>query len=201
MTFNKTEWQREYRKRKKMEQLQNQQDVEQKPEELDPELSMEEKPQETEEKPEAEQEEKPKKKVREEIKKAPQGRKKKSKFQTVPLNPEAFARFSIGIEKVTLNFHKDKELKPHEEALIETSAEQLAELYEVPKIIVVIQYIAAMALPHATRLMNAHAEKIELENEQKKMEIEEKKRQIEEGRKQIKPEEVYKSVMGDKHED
>jgi len=118
--------------------------------------------------------------VKEKIKPAP--KKLKQKQKTVSLNGEAFARFSVGIERVSLQFHKDKELKNHEEILIDTSARQLAELYEVPKVMVLIQYGASMILPHAVRLMNAHAEKIELQNEEKKLDIQRKKEEIQKGR-------------------
>ena len=102
---------------------------------------------------------------------------------------------SVGIEKLTLQVHKDKELKDTEQQFIETSATQLAELYEMPKIIVVIQYGAAMVFPHVTRILKAQAEKMELENESKKLDLEEKKRKVEEGRKAVNTGEVYKSVM------
>jgi len=121
--------------------------------------------------------------VKEKIKPAPKKTKQKQKMVTI--NGDAFAKFSIGIERVSLQFHKDKELKNHEEMLIDASAHQLAELYEVPKVMVLIQYGAAMILPHAVRLMNAHAEKIELENEEKKIDIQKKKEEIQKGREEI----------------
>jgi len=121
--------------------------------------------------------------VKEKIRPAP--KKSKQKQKMVSISPEGFAKFSIGIERVSLQFHKDKELKNHEEMLIEESAKQVAELYEVPKIMVLIQYGASMILPHAVRLMNAHAEKIELENEEKKIDIQKKKEEIQKGREEI----------------
>jgi len=121
--------------------------------------------------------------VKEKIKPAP--KKSKQKQKMVSISPEGFARFSIGIERVTLQFHRDKELKNHEEMLIEESAKQVAELYEVPKIMVLIQYGASMLLPHAVRLMNAHAEKIELQNEEKKIDIQKKKEEIQRNREEI----------------
>ena len=188
MTFNKTEWQREYRKRKRMEAA----EAGQQPAE-DPELSLEEKQPEPET-AEAGQQQPAKKTVKEDVKKPP-AKKGKKKGERIPLNPEAFARMSVGIEKLTLQVHKDKELKETEQQFIESSAVQLAELYEMPKIIVVIQYGAAMVFPHVTRILKAQAEKMELENEAKKLELEEKKRKVEEGRKQVNVSDVYKSVM------
>ena len=188
MTFNKTEWQREYRKRKRMEAAEaGQQPVE------DPELSLEEKQPEPET-AESEQQQPAKKTVKEDVIKPP-AKKGKKKGERIPLNPEAFARMSVGIEKLTLQVHKDKELKDTEQQFIETSATQLAEVYEMPKIIVVIQYGAAMVFPHVTRILKAQAEKMELENESKKLDLEEKKRKVEEGRKAVNTGEVYKSVM------
>ena len=136
----------------------------------------------------------PKKTVKEDIKKPP-AKKGKKKGERIPLNPEAFAKMSVGIEKLTLQVHKDKDLKDTEQQFIETSAEQLAELYEMPKIVVVLQYGAAMVFPHVTRILKAQAEKMELENEKRKLDLEEKKRKVEEGRKEIKTEDVYRSVM------
>jgi hypothetical protein len=127
--------------------------------------------------PEIEQPKPEKKEVKEKINPAPPKKGKKGKM--VSINGDAFSRFSIGIERVSLQFHKDKELKNHEEMLIDSSARQLAELYEVPKMLVLIQYGAAMLLPHAVRFLNAHAEKIELQNEEKKMDIQKKKEEIE----------------------
>ena len=193
MTFDKTEWQREYRKRKKQEQAQKQEE--------DPELSLEENTNTEEPKEESQEEEtkevkEPVKKVKEKIEKPPARKKgKKGKLERIPLNPQAFSKMSVGIEKLTLQVHKDKELKATEQEFIETSAEQLAELYEMPKLIVVLQYGAAMVFPHVTRILKAQAEKMELENESKKLDLEEKKRKVEEGRKEAKPEQVYESVM------
>ena len=193
MTFDKTEWQRQYRERKKQEKLKSE-DNNIEDNNSDPDLSMEE-PKEIKEEPKKVYA----RKVTEEIAKPP--KKKKGRLAKVQLNPEAFANFSIGIEKTTLQFHaKNKELTGAEEQFIESSATQLAEIYEVPKLVVVIQYIAAMTLPHATRLMNAHAEKIELENESKKLDLEEKKRKVEQGREKVKPEDVYTKVMGNTNE-
>ena len=199
MTFDKTEWQRQYRERKKQEKLKSE-DNNIEDNNSDPDLSMEEPKEDLKQEIKEEPEKRTyTKKVKEEIAKPP--KKKKGRLQTVQLNPQAFANFSIGIEKTTLQFHpKNKELTGAEEQFIESSATQLAELYEVPKLVVVIQYIAAMTLPHATRLMNAHAEKIELENESKKLDLEEKKRKVEEGREKVKPEDVYTKVMGNKNE-
>ena len=191
MTFDKTEWQREYRKRKKMEA--EQKDSTKVESETDPDLSLDEKQPEPET-TETEQQKPAKKTVKEDIKKPP-AKKGKKKGEKIPLNPEAFARMSVGIEKLTLQVHKDKELKDTEQQFIETSATQLAELYEMPKIIVVVQYGAAMVFPHVTRILKAQAEKMELENESKKLDLEEKKRKVEEGRKAVNTGEVYKSVM------
>ena len=173
----------------KEQEEQNQQ--EQNATETDPDLSLDEKEEEhdAEEKPE-----KPKA-IKEKIAKPP-AKKKGKKGEKIPLNPQAFAKMSVGIEKLTLQVHKDKELKQTEQEFIESSAAQLAELYEMPKIIVVLQYGAAMVFPHVTRILKAQAEKMELENERKKLDLEEKKRKVEEGRKAVKPEEVYSSVMG-----
>jgi len=194
MTFDKTAWQREYRKKKRLERMT---DEEKKDTAPDPELSLDEYkkqevPQTEEQKQETKQE--VKKTVKEDIKKPP-AKKGKKKGERIPLNPGAFAKMSVGIEKLTLQVHKDKELKDTEEQFIETSAEQLAELYEMPKIIVIIQYGAAMVFPHVTRILKAQAEKMELENEKKRLDLEEKKRKVEEGRKEIKTEDVYRSVM------
>jgi hypothetical protein len=193
MTFDKTEWQREYRKRKKMEA--EQKDGTKVESETDPDLSLDEKQPEPET-AESEQQKPAKKTVKEDIKKPP-AKKGKKKGERIPLNPEAFAKMSVGIEKLTLQVHKDKELKDTEQQFIETSATQLAELYEMPKIIVVIQYGAAMVFPHVTRILKAQAEKMELQNEEKKLDLEEKKRKVEEGRKAVNTGEVYKSVMSD----
>ena len=199
MTFDKAAWQKEYRKRKKLEREQEQKQEE------DPELSLEENT--TEEPKEESQEEETKevketpKKVKEKIERPPARKKgKKGKLERIPLNPQAFSKMSVGIEKLTLQVHKDKELKATEQEFIETSAEQLAELYEMPKLIVVLQYGAAMVFPHVTRILKAQAEKMELENESKKLDLEEKKRKVEQGRQEVKPEQVYESVMshGDK---
>ena len=191
MTFDKAEWQREYRKRKKMEA--EQKDSTKAESETDPDLSLDEKQPEPET-AETEQQKPAKKTVKEDIKKPP-AKKGKKKGERIPLNPEAFAKMSVGIEKLTLQVHKDKELKDTEQQFIESSATQLAELYEMPKIIVVIQYGAAMVFPHVTRILKAQAEKMELENESKKLDLEEKKRKVEEGRKAVNTGEVYKSVM------
>ena len=191
MTFDKTKWQREYRKRKKMEAEQKESTSAR--EETDPDLSLDEKQPEPET-AESEQQKPAKKTVKEDIKKPP-ARKGKKKGERIPLNPEAFAKMSVGIEKLTLQVHKDKELKDTEQQFIETSATQLAELYEMPKIIVVIQYGAAMVFPHVTRILKAQAEKMELENASKKLDLVEKKRKVEEGRKAVNTGEVYKSVM------
>ena len=193
MTFDKTEWQREYRKRKKMEA--EQKDSTKVESETDPDLSLDEKQPEPET-AESEQQKPAKKTVKEDIKKPP-AKKGKKKGERIPLNPEAFAKMSVGIEKLTLQVHKDRELKDTEQQFIESSATQLAELYEMPKIIVVIQYGAAMVFPHVTRILKAQAEKMEPENESKKLDLAEKKRKVEEGRKEIKTENVYKSVMPD----
>lgn len=194
MTFNKTEWQREYRKRKKMEaeqQLNEQSQEQSDQEEIDPELSIEEKDQSDEDKEKQED----KKTVKEVVRKPPANKKKGKKGQTIPLNPQAFARMSVSIERLTLQVHKDKELKEAEEEFITSSAEQLAELYEMPKLIVIVQYVISMLFPHITRILKAQAEKMELENESKKIDLEEKKRKVEEGRKQVNPEQVYSSIM------
>ena len=195
MTFDKAAWQKEYRKRKKLEREQEQKQEE------DPELSLEENTNTEEPKEESQEEEtkevkEPVKKVKEKIEKPPARKKgKKGKLERIPLNPQAFSKMSVGIEKLTLQVHKDKELKATEQEFIETSAEQLAELYEMPKLIVILQYGAAMVFPHVTRILKAQAEKMELENESKKLDLEEKKRKVEEGRKEAKPEQVYESVM------
>ena len=205
MTFDKIEWQRQYREKKRKEKESKEEPEKVDPEvNADPELSMEEPKEPIKEATKEESKEEPEKrkytkKIKEDIAKPPKP--KKGKHQMVQLNPEAFAKFSIGIEKTTLQFHKNKELTGAEEQFIETSAMQVAELYEVPKLVIVIQYIASMTLPHATRLMNAHAEKIELENEEKKLDLEEKKQKVEQGREKVKPSDVYQSVMGNKNED
>ena len=195
MTFDKAAWQKEYRKRKKLEREQEQKQEE------DPDLSLEENTN-TEEPKEESQEEETKevkespKKVKEKIERPPARKKgRKGKLERIPLNPQAFSKMSVGIEKLTLQVHKDKELKATEQEFIETSAEQLAELFEMPKLIVVLQYGAAMVFPHVTRILKAQAEKMEIENESKKLDLEEKKRKVEEGRKEAKPTEVYQSVM------
>ena len=199
MTFDKAAWQKEYRKRKKLEREQEQKQEE------DPELSLEEntnteEPKEDSQEGEIKEVKEPVKKVREKIEKPPRKKGKKGKLERIPLNPQAFSKMSVGIEKLTLQVHKDKELKATEQEFIETSAEQLAELYEMPKLIVVLQYGAAMVFPHVTRILKAQAEKMELENESKKLDLEEKKRKVEQGRQEVKPEQVYESVMshGDK---
>ena len=195
MPFNMQEYQKNYqakyraKKKEEREQMKTEQTTE-KPENLksqseDPSLSLEQK---TENRLTPEQT----KTVEEKIKPAPTKKNKKS--GKIALNPQAFGNFSIGIEKTTLLIHKDKTLKEHEEQLIRTSAEQLAEIYEMPALIVVVQYIASMILPHVTRLISAQAEKIEIENESKKIDLEEKKKKVEEGRQKVKPEDVYRSI-------
>ena len=212
LVFDKTAWQREYRKRKRKDN-EIKEDNEDKKINEDNEntekwASMEEKEdneenenlqnEDNEDKKNTQNEDKKTSKLKENIK--PVRKVKNKKSSKIPLNPQGFAEFSVGIEKTTLNFHKDKILKPHEEQLIRSSAEQVAELYEVPKIIVVIEYIAGMVLPHATRLMTAQAEKQEIENEKNKVDLEQKKLKLEEARKMVKPEDVYTSVMkGDKN--
>ena len=162
--------------------------------EPDPDLSLDEKQHEPETPDTEQQNPTSKKTVKEDIKRPP-AKKGKKKGERIPLNPEAFAKMSVGIEKLTLQVHKDKDLKDTEQQFIETSAIQLAELYEMPKIIVIMQYGAAMVFPHVTRILKAQAEKMELENEKRKLDLEEKKRKVEEGRKEIKTEDVYRSVM------
>ena len=187
MSFDKTAWQREYRKKKKEEQSRN----EDKPESDkidDPDLSLEEAPKEQEQ----EDKESNKKIVKEDIKKPPAKKSKKKGTDRIPLNPDAFAKMSVSIEKLTLQVHKDKELKNTEQEFIESSSKQLAELYEMPKIIVVVQYVISMLFPHLTRVLKAQAEKMELENESKKLDLEEKKRKVEQGRQETK--EVYQSI-------
>jgi hypothetical protein len=117
--------------------------------------------------------------------------------KSVPMNPEGFANMSVGIEKLTLNVHKDKVLKAEEEQFIRSSATQMAELYEIPKLLVVIQYGASMVMPHIARYMTAQSEKVEIENESKKIDLEEKKRKLEEGRQKIASGDVFKSVVKD----
>ncbi len=189
MTFNKTEWQREYRKKKKEEQTKNE-DLNLNDKIDDPDLSLEEAPKEQEQ----EDKESNKKIVKEDIKKPPAKKSKKKGTDRIPLNPDAFAKMSVSIEKLTLQVHKDKELKNTEQEFIESSSKQLAELYEMPKIIVVVQYVISMLFPHLTRVLKAQAEKIELENESKKLDLEEKRRKVEQGRKETKPSEVYQSI-------
>ena len=59
---------------------------------------------------ESEQQKPAKKTVKEDIKKPP-AKKGKKKGERIPLNPEAFAKMSVGIEKLTLGVHKKKEDK------------------------------------------------------------------------------------------
>lgn len=206
MTFDKTQWQREYRKKKRMEKItdkENEVKETDAPENLDkntvddPDLSLDDtngsdnstdKGDDNSEKP------KSRKVIKEDVKKPPV-KKGKKKGEMIALNPEAFAKMSVGIEKLTLQVHKDKDLKDAEQDFIVSSATQVAELYEMPKIIVLLQYGAAMVFPHVTRILKAQAEKMELENAAKKIDLEEKKRKVQEGRKEIKTEDVYKSVM------
>ena len=187
MSFDKAAWQREYRKKKKEEQIKNEDNPESDKID-DPDLSLEELPKEQEQ----EDKDSNKKIVKEDIKKPPAKKSKKKGTDRIPLNPEAFAKMSVSIEKLTLQVHKDKELKNTEQEFIESSSKQLAELYEMPKIIVVVQYVISMLFPHLTRVLKAQAEKIELENESKKLDLEEKKRKVEQGRQETK--EVYQSI-------
>lgn len=187
MSFDKAAWQREYRKKKKEEQIKNEDNPESDKID-DPDLSLEELPKEQEQ----EDKDSNKKIVKEDIKKPPAKKSKKKGTDRIPLNPEAFAKMSVSIEKLTLQVHKDKELKNTEQEFIESSSRQLAELYEMPKIIVVVQYVISMLFPHLTRVLKAQAEKIELENESKKLDLEEKKRKVEQGRQETK--EVYQSI-------
>ena len=187
MSFDKAAWQREYRKKKKEEQVKNEDNPESDKID-DPDLSLEESPKEQEQ----EDNKDSKKIVKEDIKKPPAKKSKKKGTDRIPLNPEAFAKMSVSIEKLTLQVHKDKELKNTEQEFIESSSKQLAELYEMPKIIVVVQYVISMLFPHLTRVLKAQAEKMELENESKKLDLEEKKRKVEQGRQETK--EVYQSI-------
>ena len=187
MSFDKAAWQREYRKKKKEEQIKNEDNPESDKID-DPDLSLEELPKEQEQ----EDKDSNKKIVKEDIKKPPAKKSKKKGTDRIPLNPEAFAKMSVSIEKLTLQVHKDKELKNTEQEFIESSSKQLAELYEMPKIIVVVQYVISMLFPHLTRVLQAQAEKMELENESKKLDLEEKKRKVEQGRQETK--EVYQSI-------
>ena len=187
MSFDKAAWQREYRKKKKEEQIKNEDNPESDKID-DPDLSLEELPKEQEQ----EDKDSNKKIVKEDIKKPPAKKSKKKGTDRIPLNPEAFAKMSVSIEKLTLQVHKDKELKNTEQEFIESSSRQLAELYEMPKIIVVVQYVISMLFPHLTRVLKAQAEKIELENGSKKLDLEEKKRKVEQGRQETK--EVYQSI-------
>ena len=194
MPFDMKEYQKNYqakyraKKKEEKEQMTSEQKMEN-PENMksqseDPALSLDEK---------TEKQNNPgQKTVEEKIKPVPMKKNKKS--GKIALNPQAFGNFSVGIEQTTLLIHKDNELKSHEEQLIRTSAEQLAEIYEMPALIVIVQYIAAMILPHVTRLISAQAQKIEIENESKKIDLEEKKRKVEEGRQKVKPEDVYRSI-------
>ena len=198
MAFDKIEWQRQYREKKRLEKEQSKKDeepVDKKNE--DPDLSLDPKAKDEETR---EPEKSEKKTVKEDIKKPPVNKKKGKKGEKITLNPEAFAKMSVSIERLTLQVHKDKELKQPEEEFISSSAEQLAELYEMPKIVVIVQYVISMLFPHLTRILKAQAEKMEIENESKKIDLEEKKKKVEEGRKQTNPEDVYKSVVnnGDK---
>ena len=189
MSFDKAAWQREYRKKKKEEQVKNEDNPESDKID-DPDLSLEESPKDQEQE---DNKDSNKKVVKEDIKKPPAGKKSKKKgTDRIPLNPEAFAKMSVSIEKLTLQVHKDKELKGTEQEFIESSSKQLAELYEMPKIIVVVQYVISMLFPHLTRVLKAQAEKMELENESKKLDLEEKKRKVEQGRQETK--EVYQSI-------
>ena len=166
MSFDKAAWQREYRKKKKEEQVKNEDNPESDKID-DPDLSLEESPKEQEQ----EDNKDSKKVVKEDIKKPPAKKSKKKGTDRIPLNPEAFAKMSVSIEKLTLQVHKDKELKNTEQEFIESSSKQLAELYEMPKIIVVVQYVISMLFPHLTRVLKAQAEKMELENESKKLDL------------------------------
>ena len=93
--------------------------------------------------------------------------KKKKKTTTpveyVKIDPIAFAKFSVGIETLTLQARKDKILKEGERLFIEASARSVAEVYDVPKMIVLAQYIASMVMPHATRSLDSITKKNEVQ--------------------------------------
>ena len=93
--------------------------------------------------------------------------KKKKKTTTpveyVKIDPIAFAKFSVGIETLTLQARKDKILKESERLFIEASAKSVAEVYDVPKMIVLAQYIASMVMPHATRSLDSITKKNEVQ--------------------------------------
>ena len=93
---------------------------------------------------------------------------KKKKKSTTPveyvkINPEAFAKFSVSVETLTLQARKDKILKEGERLFIEASARSVAEVYDVPKMIVLAQYIASMVMPHATRSLDSISKKNEVQ--------------------------------------
>jgi hypothetical protein len=75
---------------------------------------------------------------------------------------------------------KDNELKPHEEKYIEESSMAMAELYEVPKLLVPANYAFSMVLPHITRFINTKTIKEELEIKKLVAELNEKGIKIEE---------------------
>ena len=93
---------------------------------------------------------------------------KKKKKSTTPIeyvkiNPEAFAKFSVSVETLTLQARKDKILKEGERLFIEASERSVAEVYDVPKMIVLAQYIASMVMPHATRSLDSISKKNEVQ--------------------------------------
>ena len=108
------------------------------------------------------------------LKVEPNKRSTKKGKQTVHIAPEQFAKFSVSIEKTSLMLRKDNELKPHEEKYIEESSMAMAELYEVPKLLVPANYAFSMVLPHITRFINTKTIKEELEIKKLVAELEEK---------------------------
>ena len=93
---------------------------------------------------------------------------KKKKKSTTPIeyvkiDPETFAKFSVSVETLTLQARKDKILKEGERLFIEASARSVAAVYDVPKMIVLAQYIASMVMPHATRSLDSITKKNEVQ--------------------------------------
>ena len=109
------------------------------------------------------------KKVEQSEKGKRKGKNDKPKFKMLP---EQFANFSIGIEKTSLAFTKNPILSEHEETYIKSASEDVAGLYDVPKMVILINYGISMTLPHITRYLDVKIKKEELEIMKLKTELE-----------------------------
>ena len=136
-------YQREYQRKKKLER----QGIENKPEADKPEVKNEPEP----DNPEIKNEEKIT------MPKAPKRR--KGKVMRNPMTPESFGDFSVSADSLLVSaLHKDK-LKDYERDYIKQSGMQLAQSYQIPAMMLFINYGMAMTLPHVSRYVDKVNEK------------------------------------------